>query len=329
MVRNAVPSVVIVTPYLAQANNGNWRTAKRWGDFLRGPCRVILQADWDAKAGHGDADVLIALHARRSAGAVRRFRAAHPTRPIVVCLTGTDLYKDLPAGDADAAASIAAADALVVLQQDALAHLPKAARAKATVVYQSARALAPAAKAASRLRCVMVGHLRPEKDPLTAMAALERVDRALPVGFTHIGEPLDAALGEAASGLARRDPRYRWLGGRPHAATRQAIRRAHLLVHPSVMEGGANVVVEAITAGTPVLASRMSGNVGMLGADYAGYFEVGDAAGLAALVERSCRDRRFLARLERQCARRRARFTPEAERRALRRLVARLLRAAA
>ena len=69
-----------------------------------------------------------------------------------------------------------------------------------------------------------------------------------------------------------RDPRYRWTGALPHGLTRCAIRNAHLLVHPSLMEGGANVIVEAITAGTPVIASRVSGNVGMLGRNYPGLF---------------------------------------------------------
>jgi glycosyltransferase involved in cell wall biosynthesis len=91
------------------------------------------------------------------------------------------------------------------------------------------------------------------------------------------------------------------------------------------MEGGANAIVEAVTAGTPVLASRISGNVGMLGPDYPGYFEVGDAAGLARLLRRSVEERRFVASLERACARRRPLFRPEAEARALRRVVAGVL----
>ena len=30
------PRVLIVSPALADANNGNWRTAARWGRFLAG-----------------------------------------------------------------------------------------------------------------------------------------------------------------------------------------------------------------------------------------------------------------------------------------------------
>lgn len=325
MRRRSTPTVVIVTPYLAQANNGNWRTARRWAGFLRASHRVILQADWNPEVGVAPPDLLIALHARRSAGAIRRFAELHPARPIVVCLTGTDLYKDLPADDVDARESIGHADALIVLQDEALLALPADARRKAIVIYQSARALAPAAKSSVALHSAMVGHLRPEKDPLTVVRAIERLPRDLPVTLTHVGAALDPAIGAVVAEAVAREARYRWLGGRPHAQTRQIIRRAHLLIHPSVMEGGANVVVEAVTAGTPVLASRMSGNVGMLGRRYAGYFPVGDDGALAVLIERCVRTPRFLERLARQCRDRAALFAPETERAGLHAVVDRLL----
>ena len=122
-----------------------------------------------------------------------------------------------------------------------------------------------------------------------------------------------------------RDPRYRWNGALPHGLARSAIRNAHLLVHPSVMEGGANVIVEAITSGTPVAASRVSGNVGMLGRNYPGYFGVGDAAGLARLLAGLLEDRAALRALVRACEERRKLFSPAGEQRALRRLVQGLL----
>ena len=93
------------------------------------------------------------------------------------------------------------------------------------------------------------------------------------------------------------------------------------MVISSIMEGGANVVIEAVTAGVPVLASRISGNIGMLGRDYEGYFPVGDDAALAALLERASREARFLARLRAQCARRATLFSPERERQEVLRLL--------
>ena len=141
----------------------------------------------------------------------------------------------------------------------------------------------------------------------------------------HIGAPLDAGLAREARALAKRDTRYRYSGALPHGLARAAIARAHVLVHPSVAEGGANVIVEAVTAGTAVIASRISGNLGMLGAGYAGYFAAGDESGLARCLVRALDERDYLRALKAGCAGRRALFAPARERRALRELVAALL----
>jgi glycosyltransferase involved in cell wall biosynthesis len=98
-----------------------------------------------------------------------------------------------------------------------------------------------------------------------------------------------------------------------------------VLVHPSIMEGGANVVVEAISSGTAVIASGMSGNVGMLGDDYPGYFAVRDAAALARCLARLHEDRPWLTALKAACARRAPLFRPTVEARAVRAFAAALL----
>ncbi len=325
----AAPRLLLVTPYAAAANNGNWRTAARWARLLAPAYRALVRTTDRALAEHGTADVaaMIALHARRSRPAIEAWVRPAPRRPLIVALTGTDLYRDVPAGDPSALASLDDADVLVVLQDHAVADLPARHRAKARVVYQSARTLAPfARKAAGRTHLLMVAHLRDEKDPRTLLSAWRRLPRELPATLTLIGAALDPALGAEAAALAGADPRVQWLGPRPHAWTRQAIRRAHLLVVPSRMEGGANVVVEAITAGTAVIASRVSGNVGMLGADHPGLFPCGNAAALAALIRRACDERTFVADLERAGAARAARFAPAAERAALLAAVAAALR---
>src|SRR5262249_41787490 len=193
------------------------------------------------------------------------------------------------------------------------------------VIYQSAEALAARRKPGDRLDCVVVGHLREEKDPLTLFAAIERLPRNLPIHVRHIGAPNDEKPAQAARRLAARDSRYVFSGALPHGLTRAAIARAHVLVHPSVVEGGANVIVEAITARTPVIASRISGNVGMLGAGYPGYFEPRDAAGLACVPERVWSEQAFLPALSGACPRRRALFRPAAERRCVCELVENLL----
>jgi putative glycosyltransferase (TIGR04348 family) len=317
------PHILIVSPASARENNGNWQTASRWMRFLRERYRVEIGPGW--QAGATAPDLLIALHARRSADALAAFRTAHPERPSLLVLTGTDLYRDI-AQDAAARASLDAAGALVVLQPQGLEQLAPRHRAKARVIYQSAPRLRPRRRPVlpAAADIAMVGHLRPEKDPLTYMRAAALL--ASPgVRLLHIGAALDPELARAARATEEATPRYRWLGALPHTATRRRLRRCHAMAIASTMEGGANVIIEAVTSGVPVLASDIGGNRGMLGEDYAGLFAPGDAAALARLIERSVNDARFYARLRRQCAARTRLFAPEAERAALLDLVDNLL----
>ena len=267
---------------------------------------------------------MIALHARRSAASVADFRSGAPGRGIAVVLTGTDLYRDLP-DSVEATGALDAADQIVVLQDEAPRLLAPQWRRKTEVIFQSARMLRARSKHKVHLSCVMVGHLRDEKDPLTLFRALARIPAHFPIRVRHIGAPLDPDLGNAARALEQRDARYRYAGPLSHGLTRAAIGGAHVLVHPSVAEGGANVVVEAVTAGTAVIASRISGNVGMLGRDYPGYFEAGDASGLARRLVQAVEDPKYLRELAAGCSRRRPLFSPRVEARAVRRLVESLL----
>src|SRR5690348_16880349 len=140
----AKPVVCIVTPGTRSANNGNWRTAVRWAAMLRDRYRPIVQMAWEGER----ADALIALHARRSAESIARFHAAAAGRRMAVVLTGTDLYKDLPAGSPEASHSLDIADRIVVLQEHALESLTPAWRHKAGVIFQSAPLLARRTRAA-------------------------------------------------------------------------------------------------------------------------------------------------------------------------------------
>ena len=318
-----------MTPALADANNGNWRTAQRWARMLATAYRVRIAASLSEDTpAHARADLLIALHARRSAAAIAAWRARHPSRPLVVALTGTDLYRDI-AVDPDAQHSLAVADALIVLNALGAHNLPAEHRAKCQVVLQSCSARRPLlAKPTRHLRALMVGHLRDEKSPQTYFELARRLHAqpgTPPIRLDHIGAALDPALGAEALALMASGAPYRWLGTLPHADTRRRIQAAHVLVHPSRMEGGAHVVTEAVRSGTPVLASRIDGNVGLLGADYAGYFDPGDVDGLHRLLLRCVTDAAILANLNAQCAARAPLFAPEAERAALLAIVAPLL----
>ena len=315
----------IVSPASAKANNGNWQTAKRWARFLRTRYRVTLTGQWPSNSDiQDDPALLIALHARRSAASLAAFAAANAQRPSILLLTGTDLYRDIST-DAEAQASLTTASALVLLQPAGLSELSPALRTKATVIYQSAPTLLASAGGPRRfLDITLIGHLRAEKDPATFMRAAALVT-APRVRMIHIGTALEPELGRLAIATQESSPCYRWLGPVPHGATRQRLKRSHLMVLTSLMEGGANVIIEAITSGVPVIASDIKGNRGMLGDDYAGYFPAGDAAALAGLIERSVSDPAFYRQLRTQCAVRAPLFAPAAEQAALLQLVDNLL----
>ena len=296
--------------------NGNRHTALRWAALLRkSGHKVPVAVQWQ-----GDpCDVLIALHARRSYDSIARYRQEKPNAPLVVTLTGTDLYRDLP-DSPEARASLELADRLIVLQEAALEELAPPLRAKTRVVYQSAEPRVAHRAPAKPFRITVVAHLRAEKDPMRAAAALARLPDK-DIELVQIGEALDERFAREAKDWAEREPRYRWLGGLAHERTLAWMAKSHVLVVSSVMEGGANVVAEAARIGTPVIASRMPGNVGMLGERYPGYYPVADDAALAELIGRAAKDAKFYRQLERALAARRKLFAPAAERAALTRVV--------
>lgn len=335
--------VVIVSPVLADANNGNWQTAQRWQKLLRSRLegqegfKVRIVTQWPDGPASAHDNCMVALHARRSAASVAAWAqnrggigasdANPPQVPgLAVVLTGTDLYRDIQT-DPHAQRSLHLAQHLVVLQALGLDALPSELRARAEVIFQSASARIRLSKSARFLRAVMVGHLREEKSPQTLFAAARLLNSQDAIRIDHIGGSLDPALAVLAHDTATACPGYRWLGELPYEATRRHIQRAHVLVHTSRMEGGAHVVMEAVRSGTPVLASRIAGNIGMLGVDYAGYFDWDNAVQLVDLLDRCQHDAAFFARLQAQCTAREPLFAREAEQLAVYQLVTQLMAA--
>jgi glycosyltransferase involved in cell wall biosynthesis len=205
------------------------------------------------------------------------------------------------------------------LQEEGLRELSPFLRKKARVVYQSADAERDHAPDKSVFRAAVIGHLRNEKDPFRAVQALRRIERSMPVEVVQIGGALDREMRERARGWKRLEPRYRWLGSLDHGAVMRWLASSHVLVVSSVMEGGANVICEAARIGVPVLASRIPGNIGMLGRDYPGYFPLHDDKALARLIERARTNAAFYRRLKSGVRSRRRMFAPAAERAALKR----------
>ncbi len=315
--------VALVSPGRPGLDTGNQVTARRWGGLLRKlGHRVTIQPEYDGRA----ADVLVALHARKSFPSVVRFRRARPGRPVVVALTGTDLYGDLRTS-ARARRSLEIADRLVLLQPAGLDELPPALRAKARVIHQSAtrpRGRVPSQK--EEFEVVVLAHLRPVKDPLRAAAAAGLRPASSRLRVLHAGAALTPQAARAARREQARNPRYRWLGPLPRGRALRLLARSRALVVSSEIEGGANVVSEALACAVPILCSRIPGSIGILGPDHPGYFEVGDTEGLAALLARAEEDPAFLADLRRRGRSLATLVSPARERESWRRLLRELSR---
>ncbi len=329
-------TIAIAAPIRPSANSGNDVTAARWAQHLRAlghetfvmPVNGKSSVLTDADAALGTADLLIALHARRSAAATAWWNEYRPGRPLIVCLTGTDLYNDMP-DSAAASATVANADAVIVLQDDAIDRLRTMDVSwadKATVIHQSVSPDPPPREpVVDEFRVVVLAHLREVKDPLLAARAARQLPPTSRVIVHHAGRAHDDTWRHAAEVEERTNDRYVWHRELNAQDARTLLASAHVLACTSLAEGGANVVTEAIALGLPVIGTRIGGNMGLLGSDHPGWFPVGDVHALADLLHDLETRRGALAQLEQRSIDHQSITDPAVERAALGRLVTRLL----
>jgi putative glycosyltransferase (TIGR04348 family) len=284
------PVVIIVTPALPDANNGNGQTSLRYKKHLESDYQVILCTQWSIP-GPGELQpvAMIALHARKSAASIQAWAAYKNSKGnvpgLVVVLSGTDLYCDLPDHPL-ALKSLELACQLVVLQELAIRSVPAAYRTKVRVIHQCLELEAPCKRSRSDddFKVIMVGHIREVKDPLTYMRAARHLSHDTGIQWLHIGRCSDAAYLHAIRETEMINSNYRWIDGVDHIQVLEYIADSDLLVHSSVAEGSPHVIIEAMYIGTPVLASLIEGHVGTLGQNYQGYFPAGDSEALALKV---------------------------------------------
>ena len=315
--------IQIVTPAPPGTQHGNRVTALRWARILRElGHRVRLSQAYEGEPF----DLLVALHARRSYPAIRSFSRLYPDRPLIVALTGTDVYRDLRTSRR-AQTSLELATRLIVLQPKAIEEIHPRLRGKISVIFQSVR---PASRKFGQrdgggddrsFDVCVVGHLRPVKDPFRAALAARLLPPQSRIRILHFGAALSSEMASFARAEMQRNPRYHWRGERPRWRLQRILARSVLCVLSSKLEGGANVLSEAIVNRLPVLASRIPGSIGILGEDYPGYFHVGDTEQLALLLERAEDDSDFLRLLQSRCARCLPLFQPDREKAAWRNLL--------
>jgi putative glycosyltransferase (TIGR04348 family) len=303
----------IVTPAPPRSTYGNRVTALRWSRILRDlGHRVTILQQYHSE----DFDLLIALHARRSHQSIRRFQREHRDRPIIVGLTGTDLYRDLQKNK-PAQQSLQIATRIVILQPKARDELSEQLRQKVRLIYQSvqmkSRKHKKSSSAAGSFDVCAIGHLRDVKDPFRAAIAARLLPSWSRIRIIQVGGAMTNSMAARAYKEMKANARYHWLGELPRWRVRQVLYRCGACIVSSKIEGGANVLSEAIVAGVPVLASPIPGNVGILGDDYPGYFKIGDTSDLAQLLLRSETDAWFLKSLRQHCAKLVPLFKPSSE----------------
>ena len=311
--------VLIVTPAPPRSRSGNRITALRWGRMLK---NLGHRVQVGQSFGRQRCDLLLALHARRSYPSIDRFNRLRPDSPLILALTGTDLYGDIH-HDANAARALDLAWKYILLQPHGLGELAHSQRRKASVIYQS---VTPPTGLFSprrdRFEVVVLGHLRAVKDPFRTALAAAQLPPTSRIEVLHAGAALDSDAERQALEQAASNPRYRWLGPLPRWRALRLLARSRLLALTSTMEGGANVVSEALACRTPVVSSRISGSIGMLGSDYPGYYPVGDTAALSQLLRRIEEEDGFYQDLSDRCDRLRPIVDPERERASLQQLLA-------
>lgn len=314
--------ISLITPAKKLSRAGNRTTAVRWARIFQAlGHQVRISVDYDGQP----ADLMVALHAWRSFESIRAFGAQYPDRPLIVALTGTDIYRFLVSDPEETTRSMAMADRLVCLHDLVYRDIPRRFGGKLEVIYQSSLPL-PRPRSPSRRHfdiCV-VGHLRDEKDSLRTALAARDLPASSRIRVIQLGKAHDNDWAVQAREEMQENPRYMWRGEVPGWAVRKELAKTQLMVLSSVMEGGANVVSEAVVAGVPVIASDIPGSIGLLGTDYPGYYPVRDTTALTAMLSRAESDPAFLNELAEACAKRAPMFTPERERESWRSLLARL-----
>ncbi len=301
--------IAIVTPAPPDSRYGNRITAVRWATILRRlGNRISILQTYDGKPY----DLLVALHARKSHSSIINFRRGNPSAPIIVALTGTDLYRDIRR-NRRAQESLDISIRIVVLQPKAIEELCPSWRKKTRIIYQSVEdkqeptgagrgstklSTKTEARTNGHFDVCVIGHLRAVKDPFRAAIASRSLPDSSRLRVLQIGGAMTHALAKRAHREMNSNERYRWLDEQPQSRVRCILSRSSLFVLSSRLEGGANVLSEAIAASVPILASRVDGNVGILGKDYPGYFEVGNTTQLTRLLTRAETSPEYLAELK-------------------------------
>lgn len=312
--------IAVFSPYSLTSPKGNTITTQRLVSLLGNlGCSAVAVDD---SASVGTPDVLIALHATRSLSVSREYKSQRLDGQLWVYLTGTDVYA-ADQSSADLAEALGMADVIMVSQSAIVQSLAEEFRDKCAVI--PASVFLPElpqvidSSSSDSTKFGFVGHLREVKNPFLMNRAMQLCDGDLTA--VTMGAELEPGFQEQVEEWQQRDPRFRYLGNVPHAEALARLSQLDYSINSSFSEGGANAVAESIVLGIPVLASRIEGNLGLLGEEYVGYYEGDNARSLADLMARVMQDQSFARELRQQTEGLAEYFAPRREQEALAQLL--------
>ena len=303
--------IQLISPANIDSRNGNRTTAVRWRNILQNlGHKVTVSQQYSGE----NVDLMLALHAWRSAASIHSFAEKYPTRPLLVALTGTDVYRFLKSHRQETLKSLDCADRLIGLHAYVTHSLPKQYHEKTCVIYQSTETKPQRrTRQNNNFNICIAGHLRDEKDSLRPAIAVRSLPKHSRIHISHYGKAHTPKWEQNARLEMCRNHRYQWHGEISQSLLQRKFSQADLLILPSRMEGGANIISEAIVAGLPVISSNIEGSIGLLGKTYSGYFDVGNAKQIKKMLLRCESDAKFYQTLISQCNSRRYLFSPSRE----------------
>ena len=303
--------ITLITPATKYSKEGNWVSANRWAKLLRSKNHTVkINTQYTGNS----TDLMIALHAWRSSTSIGLYRQKYPNGPLIVVLGGTDANTFLKTEPIITLRSLKHANAIVCLHTLIPDLIPPYLKHKLHIIRQSAVPLPTTRKPAiQNFDVCVIAHLRKEKDPFRAAKAARLLAPSSKIRIFHLGKAHSLKWEIMAKKEVEANFRYNWLGQVPRSRVRRELKKTNLMVISSQQEGGANVISEAIIADVPIIASDISGNIGLLGEKYPGYFRQGDEYSLAKALYRAETDEHFLNQLLIACKKLRGCFLPEKE----------------
>lgn len=278
--------IALISPYSTGPLRGNIITVDRISRFLRQievetlvlPVDVLSAPEMERQIRSFAPHVIHSFHAHYCGGRAR-YLAARLNLPVVLTITGSDLYDPVMRNHSDTVRAIRAAQAVVCFGDREAAelaeHFPSVAD-HIVVIPQGVERLPVAASdsfgvAEGAFVLLVPAALRPVKQiefPLKELAPL--MSRLPAVQLVIAGGIIDQDYAATIRTLVCDTPYAVWLGEIPRKQMGALYRRADVVLNCSRSESMPNTLLEAMALSRPVLANDIPGNRSIISHDNTG-----------------------------------------------------------